>query len=142
MFKMFINPEISKTMNYEQINEQLYKSAVDNNLLGIFESLCYGANIDYQFEAYQNRTALHETALANYLEATEFLLQNGAQQNIEDDDAKTPRELAEDNECNEVIKILDYHIGFDESSSPRFKKETRSPSHENLNLSDDNVQSD
>merc|ERR1712173_461441 len=63
MFKMFINPEISKDMKYEQINEKLYQSAVDNDLLRIFEALCYGANIDYQFEAYQNRTALHETSL-------------------------------------------------------------------------------
>merc|ERR1712228_156210 len=143
MFKMFINPEIGKNKKYEEINEELYKSAVNNNLLGIFEALCYGANIDYQFDACQSRTALHETALANYLEATEFLLQNGASQNIEDEDAKTPRELAESNECSDVVKILDYHVGYD-AQSPRFsdkeKKETRSPS--NGNLSDENVQSD
>merc|ERR1712228_1118142 len=37
MFKMFINPEIGKNKKYEEINEELYKSAVNNNLLGIFE---------------------------------------------------------------------------------------------------------
>jgi len=141
MFKMFINPEVSKELSYEQINEQLYDSACSNDLLRIFEALCYGANMDYQFEAHSNRTALHEAALKNYLEATEFLLQNGARQDLEDDDAKTPRELAENRiECQEVVKILDYHVGYvSPKASPRVKA-NRSPSQENL--SDMDVHSD
>ena len=126
MFKMFIDPTISKQLTHEQNNEKLYNSSIKNELLGMFEALCYGANVDYQFEKYSNRTALHETSFANFTQSTEFLLQNGAAQNIEDDDGNTARELAEQNEANDVIQILDYHVGFDLNIS-RSNKNNKSP---------------
>ena len=129
MFKMFIDPTKSKQLTHEQINEKLYQSSIKNQLLGIFEALCYGANVDYQFDKYSNKTALHETSSKNFTQATEFLLQNGAVQNIEDDDGNTARELAEENECSDVLQILDYHVGFDLNLSRQNKNNNnKSPS--------------
>ena len=141
MFKMFIDPTKSKQLTHEQINEKLYNSAIENQLLGIFEALCYGANIDYQFENYSNRTALHETAFANFTQSTEFLLQNGATQNIEDDEGRTARELAEYNQSNDVLQILDYHVGFDLNALRINNKNNKSPSVNNNNNNNKNIPS-
>eukprot|EP01083_Nonionella_stella_P098861 278086_1 len=111
MFKMFINVAKQKESgdDHQQINNKLFAAADNNQLLLIFEALCFGANLDCRFEQHSHRTALHQTAVNNYSEATEFLLQNGATQQMEDDDGKLPRDLARENKCKEVMQILEYH---------------------------------
>merc|ERR1712087_239238 len=61
-------------------------------------------------------------AAGDLSDATELLLQNGAMQNIEDDDGFTARDLAEKNEATECLEILDYHIGFEERKTRKVRK--------------------
>ena len=68
---------------------------------------------------------MHETAKRNLIEVTELLLQNGASQSVEDDDGKTARDLADDEQSNEVLDILEYHIGYDERAKMKAAKERK-----------------
>eukprot|EP00490_Sorites_sp_Unknown_P013623 CAMPEP_0114673592 /NCGR_PEP_ID=MMETSP0191-20121206/44919_1 /TAXON_ID=126664 /ORGANISM="Sorites sp." /LENGTH=228 /DNA_ID=CAMNT_0001938803 /DNA_START=1284 /DNA_END=1970 /DNA_ORIENTATION=- len=55
------------------------------------------------------KSVLHEAAYYNAFDVAEFLLQNGAQQNIEDEEGQIPRDLAELTGAKEALKLLDFH---------------------------------
>jgi len=123
MFRLFVDAENElKGMSHDERNEELLKAVRDDGIARCFEALCFGAHIDHQFEDSSNRTALHEAAAGDLSDATELLLQNGAMQNIEDDDGFTARDLAEKNEATECLEILDYHIGFEERKTRKVRK--------------------
>merc|ERR1719295_1013909 len=121
-FKLFVDPQKAQELSHEQVDAELMRSAQQNEVVAMFSAICYGAHLDIQFEGSSNRTALHETAAANFIEATELLLQNGASQNVEDDGGKTARDLAEENESEDVLGMLEYHIGYDERATMRAGK--------------------
>ena len=141
-FKLFVDAERAQQQSHEEVDAELMRSAKDNELMGMFEAICFGAHIDTQFEDNGNRTALHETAAGNLIEATELLLQNGASQSVVDDDGKTARDLAEENECGDVLGILEYHIGYDERAMMKAAKEKREEALSNEDEDDEATESD
>jgi len=121
MFKLFINP--SNRKSHEELNNQLFQSAKEENLLSILEAICYGANVDCAVSdpSQNGRTALHIATLENKALAVELLLQNGASHLIKDRDGKNARDLAIELHIDKIAEILDLYdpsLAFKKSSSP------------------------
>ena len=91
---------------YIKANTKLFSAAQNDDLYGILEAICYGANPDEKQAGYVNRTALHEAAANCYADAVELLLQNGGNHALLDEDDKTARELATENDEKDFADVI------------------------------------
>ena len=88
--KSFVKP-CPENLN---VNQLLYNMTLKGDLIGMVEALSYGADINWQNPSEKSSTALHEAAKRDNTEITEFLLLNGANINMPDDDGMTPFQTA------------------------------------------------
>ena len=72
--KLYIND----TNEYDDFNEHLYESVINNDCFGVIFALFNEANIDHVFAKYNDKTALQEAILSNHDEVTQCLLNNDA----------------------------------------------------------------
>ena len=97
----------------EDASELLYKMTLEKNMVGMIHALSNGANINWKNGSVKGSTALHEAARSDCTEITEFLLLNGANVNLQDDDGMTPFQRAiEAGQKGFVFFFLFFHHSF------------------------------
>lgn len=90
-FKMAVDHQ----SELEQDQQRMLWEAVSNDdPFAVLSALYHGADINYQFAAYNMRTALHRAVQCNHMLMVHFLVQNEVSANVEDGDGKLPNQLA------------------------------------------------
>jgi len=75
-------------------NMLLYQSAKSKNISMMALAIANGADVNWRNYTNEQRTCLHESVLSGSVSASEYLLQNGAMINIEDEKGRTGLHLA------------------------------------------------
>ena len=101
-FKMFIAHHQQNGSDTIDFNQLLWNAVANNDFFGVIKSLYYGADVNYQFIKYNNRTVIHEAVERNYTEMVLLLVNNEAQASIEDGDEKKPNEIAIQQSLNNI----------------------------------------
>lgn len=73
----------------EDADELLYKMTVERDMVGMIQALSSGGSVNWRNGSEKGSTPLHEAAKGGDTEITEFLLLNGANLNLQDDEGMT-----------------------------------------------------
>ena len=93
--------------------EKLFRAVKNNNLQVVQETIARGANPDQQYFTTKNvkKSSLQLAVLWGYIEIVKFLLESGADPNLETD-TFTTLSLAVDKGHSEIVKLLLAHNAF------------------------------
>ncbi len=90
-FKMAVDHESGLHRDQQQM---LWEAVSNDDAFAVLSALYHGAEINHQFAAYNNGTALHRAVQCNHEVMVHLLVQNEVSANIEDGDGKLPNQLA------------------------------------------------
>ena len=93
-------------MRVEHYSKALANAVAKDDLESAVKALIRGGDVKWVDPLHQHRSALHVAASEGYAECVAFLVQNGANADLKDEDGLTPIDLATKASRKEVLRYL------------------------------------
>lgn len=110
----YVQRKFAPKMNIEDANQLLYRAALIGELTDILLALAAGADVNVRNVTDKRRNALHAAVIGGHVLCVDFLCQNNARVDVEDDDGKAPLDYAQNNAVLDIIIMkLEQYLRYD-----------------------------
>ncbi|XP_046344023.1 histone-lysine N-methyltransferase EHMT2-like isoform X4 [Haliotis rufescens] len=104
--KMLVSLTEERPKKYRNLSKSMYMPAYEGDLEKLLYMLIDGVDPNYQYEEYDDETALHGAAASGHLAIVHILIQAGAANHMKDKTLKTPLMMAAEHNKPNVVQYL------------------------------------